>query len=168
MTELYAFFWVVWFGAILLILAYGAVLLFGAPYFPSLKPHINAALKLLDLKEGQVVYDLGCGDGRFLRVAAKAGYKAVGYELNPFMFLVSWISTRKYGRRVQVKMRNFWKADISQADAIYIFLLDKYMKQLDDKLKREAKKGLKLASHTFQVPGKKPLAKKYGVYLYKY
>jgi SAM-dependent methyltransferase len=167
-TDLYIFFWVVWIAAIVLILAYGFVLLFGAPYFPSLKPHIKAALDLLDLKEGQVVYDLGCGDGRFLRAAAKAGCQAVGYELNPFMFLVTWASTRKYGRRVKVRFGNFWNVDISKADAVYVFLLDKYMPKLDDKLKSQGKKGLKLASHTFIIPGKKPLAKKYGVYLYKY
>jgi SAM-dependent methyltransferase len=167
-TELYIFFWVIWFGAILLILAYGFVLLFGAPYFPSLKPHIKAALDLLDLKEGDVVYDLGCGDGRFLKAAARQGCKAVGYELNPFMFLYSWVTTRKYSRRVKVRFGNFWKADISKADAMFIFLLDKYMEQLDEKLSKEAKKGLKLASHTFKVPGKKISAQKYGVYLYKY
>jgi hypothetical protein len=84
------------------------------------------------------------------------------------MFLISWIGTRKYGRRIKVRLGNFWKADISQADAIYIFLLNKYMGQLDDKLQKEAKPGLKLASHTFKIPRKKPFAKKYGVYLYRY
>lgn len=168
MNELYAFFWVVWGVAILLILAYGFVLLFGAPYFPSLKPHIKAALDLLALKEDQVVYDLGCGDGRFLRAAAKEGLQAVGYELNPFMFLIAWLSTRKYGRRIRVRFGNFWQADISKADAVFVFLLDKYMAQLDAKLKKEAKRGLKLASHTFKIPGKKVTSKKYGVYLYKY
>lgn len=168
MNDLYMFFWIVWGAAILIILAYGAVLLFGAPYFPSLKPHTQAALDLLDLKKRQTVYDLGCGDGRFLRAAAKAGYRAVGYELNPFMFLISWVGTRKYGRRVKVRLGNFWQADISQADAIYIFLLDKYMSKLDDKLQKEAKPGLKLASHTFKIPAKKIAKQKYGVYLYKY
>jgi SAM-dependent methyltransferase len=168
MSVLYAFFWIVWGGAILLIFAYGFVLLFGAPYFPSLKPHMAAALKLLDLKEGQIVYDLGCGDGRFLKAAAKAGHKSVGYELNPFVFAYAWLTTRRYGRRVKVKFGNFWKADISKADAVFVFLLDKYMPQLDAKLKNEGKEGLKLASHTFKIPGKKPTAQNYGVYLYKY
>lgn len=167
-TDLYTSFWVIWFAAILLILAYGFVLLFGAPYFPSLKPHIKASLELLDLKEDQIVYDLGCGDGRFLRAAARAGYKAVGYELNPFMFLLSWVSTRKYGRQIKVRWGNFWNTDISKADAVFVFLLDKYMPQLDAKLKKEGKKGLKLASHTFKIPGKKIAAKKYGIFLYKY
>jgi SAM-dependent methyltransferase len=167
-SELYAFFWIIWGAAILLILAYGFVLLFGAPYFPSLKPHIKAALNVLDLKKGQVVYDLGCGDGRFLKAAAGQGLKAVGYELNPFMFAYSWLTTRRYGRQVKVKYGNFWKADISEADAVFVFLLDKYMPQLDAKLQAEGKENLKLASHTFKIPGKKPAAQQYGVFLYKY
>ncbi|HSW79066.1 MAG TPA: hypothetical protein VLF88_03570 [Candidatus Babeliales bacterium] len=164
---LYGYFWILWSFAMLLIFAYGFVLLFGAPYFPSLKPHVKAALDLLELKEGEIVYDLGCGDGRFLKAAANKGFKAVGYELNPFMFLYSWVTTLRYGRRVKVRFGNFWKADISKADAIFVFLLDKYMKKLDEKI-LDSGKHLKLASHTFKIPGKKPVAKKYGVFLYKY
>jgi SAM-dependent methyltransferase len=164
---LYGFFWVVWGIGILLVLAYGWVLLFGAPYFPSLKPHMEAAFKLLDLKKGQVVYDLGCGDGRFLKEAARRGYKAVGYELNPFMFAYSWLTTRRYRKQVKVRFGDFWKADITQADAIFIFLLDKYMAKLDKKIK-DSGRHLKLASHAFKVPGKKAAAKEYGVFLYKY
>ena len=168
MNDLYAFFWIVWAGAILLILAYGAVLLFGAPYFPSLKPHIKAALNLLDLKPGQVVYDLGCGDGRFLKAAAKQGIKSIGYELNPFVFAYAWLTTRRYRKLAKVRYGDFWKADLSKADAVFVFLLDKYMGQLDAKLQKEGKKGLKLASHTFKIPGKKIVKQDYGVYLYRY
>lgn len=168
MDELYAFFWVIWAFAIILILAYGLVLFFGAPYFPSLKPHIKAALELLDLKEGDVVYDLGCGDGRFLKEAARQGLIAVGFELNPFMFVYSWLTTRRFGQRVKVRYGNFWQADISKADAVFVFLLDKYMSRLDNKLKKEGRKNLKLASHTFKISNKKIIAEKYGVFLYEY
>src|ERR1700712_1392873 len=112
MNWLYDFFWLVWCGAIVLILAYGFVLLFGAPYFPSLKPHMAASFDLLKLKPGQTVYDLGCGDGRFLKEAAKRGYNAVGYELNPFVFAYAWLTTRRYGKRVKVRCGNFWTADL--------------------------------------------------------
>ncbi|HET6863683.1 MAG TPA: hypothetical protein VFH37_00555 [Candidatus Saccharimonadales bacterium] len=168
MNSLYDFFWLVWTLAILIIFAYGFVLLFGAPYFPSLKPHLKAAFDLLDLKKGQLVYDLGCGDGRFLKEAARRGYRTVGYELNPFVFAYAWLTTRRYRKLILVRWGNFWKADISEADAIFVFLLDKYMRQLDGKLKAEAKPGAKLASHTFKIPSKRPAAQKYGVYLYKY
>jgi SAM-dependent methyltransferase len=168
MNEIYIFFWIVWVIAIVLIAAYSFVLLFGAPWFPSLEPHVKAALDLLDLKEGQLVYDLGCGDGRFLVAAAERGLRAVGYELNPFMFVYAWLATRKYRHQVKVRFGNFWKADLSDADAVFVFLLTKYMKQFDQLIKTKASKGVKVASHAFKIPGKKPLAKEYGVYLYHY
>lgn len=168
MNWIYGSFWILWSGAILVILAYGFVLLFGAPYFPSLKPHMKAAFDLLELKKEQVVYDLGCGDGRFLKAAAAQGIRSVGYELNPFVFAYAWLTTLKHRKLVKVRWGNFWKADTSQADAVFVFLLDKYMPRLDRKLSQEGKKGLKLASHTFQIPSKKAAAKKYGVFLYKY
>lgn len=160
--------WLIWALGILLVMAYGLVLLFGAPYLPSLNQHMEAAFYLLDLKKGQTVYDLGCGDGRFLKEAARRGYKAVGYELNPFVFAYAWLTTRRYRKQVKVHLGNFWKADISDADAIFVFLLDKYMPKLDELIKNTSKKHLKLASHAFKIPGKKPIAKRYGVYLYKY
>src|SRR5689334_15325475 len=136
----------------LLILAYSAVLLFGAPYFPSLSPHVKAGLDLLELKPGQKVYDLGCGDGRFLKAAAKQGINAVGYELNPFVFGYAWLTTRRYRKLVKVRYGNFWRADLSDADAVYVFLLTKYMKKFDKLIQKSAPKGVKVASHTFKIP----------------
>jgi SAM-dependent methyltransferase len=158
----------IWLVLGLVFLVFGLIPLKGAPYLPSLRAHQRAAFDLLQLKPGQTVVDLGSGDGRFLKAAAKRGYYAIGYELNPFMFAISWLITRRYFNRVKIHFGNFWKADISQADAVYVFLFDRYMKQLDAKLKKEAKTGLKLASHTFKIPGKKIIRQDYGVYLYKY
>jgi cyclopropane fatty-acyl-phospholipid synthase-like methyltransferase len=152
----------------LVFIIFGLIPLKGAPWVPSLKRHTEAAFKLLDLKPGQTVIDLGCGDGRFLKQAAKRGYKAVGYELNPFMYAIARLVNLRCRKNVSLVLGDFWKADISKADAVYVFLFDRYMKQLDDKLKSEGKKGLKLASHTFQIPDRKAAAQDYGVYLYKY
>lgn len=161
-------FWIIWILVMALVLSFGLVLLVGAPYMPTLKKQQIAALDLLDLKPGQVVYDLGCGDGRFLTAAARRGLKAIGYELNPFMALIAWASTRRYHRQVKVKWGNFWQADISQADGIFVFLLDRFMPRLNSKIKAEAKGSIKLVSHAFKIPGKKPAAKKSALFLYKY
>ena len=129
---------------------------------------VESALDLLDLKPGQVVYDLGCGDGRFLRAAARRGLTAVGYELNPVMALIAWAGSRRYGQRVKVRWFNYWRADLSGADGLFVFLIGHYMKKLDKKIKSSAKPGVRLVSHAFVVPGKKP-AKKIGamrLYLY--
>ena len=151
-----------------MVLAFGAVIFIGAPYMPTLKISCRQALDLLDLKKGQTLVDLGCGDGVMLKLAADAGFKAVGYEINPFLVLAAKIRTFTYGKKVKVKWGNFWQADLSQADGVFVFLLDRYMERLDKKLKNEAKKGTKLVSHAFKIPGKKPAKKIDAMFLYQY
>jgi hypothetical protein len=85
------------------------VLLFGAPFLPTLKPQIIIALDLLDLKPGDTLLELGSGDGRVLVAAARRGLNVVGYELNPIMALISWLHTRRYRRQVKVVWGNFWR-----------------------------------------------------------
>ena len=159
-------FWLTWALLILTILFFGFVLLKGAPYLPSFGRQIGAALDLLALQPGQTVYDLGCGDGRFLKTASGRGLRAVGYELNPILFGYCWLTTR-YHKNITVRYGNFWNADLANADAVYVFLLDKFMSKLDAKL-MHSDRHLRLASHTFKVPGKLPAGRKNGVYLYEY
>ena len=150
-----------------LVFCFGFVLLLGAPYLPTQTKQSGIAIKLLGLKSGQKFYELGCGDGKVLILAAKAGLVCVGYELNPLLFLVAKIRCLKY-QNVSVKFGNFWKSDLSSADGVYVFLLDKYMSILDKKLQKEFKKGARLASYTFKIQGKKPLVKERGIFVYQY
>jgi SAM-dependent methyltransferase len=162
-------FWVVWSLGVLLVLAYALVLLFGAPFLPTLKKQSIQALDLLDLKPGQVFVDLGCGDGRLLSEAAERGLQAVGYELNPFLAFYAWVRTRRYGWQVKVKWTNFWRADLSSADGVFVFLIGHYMRRLDKLLSRYSKNHqIKLVSNSFKIPGKKPLRKKGALLLYVY
>lgn len=161
-------FWVVWTLGLILVLAFGFVILIGAPYMPTLKITCQKALKLLDLKPGQTLIDLGCGDGMMLKLAAEAGLLAIGYEINPFLVLIAKARTLRYGQRVRVQWGNFWHADVSQADGVFVFLLDRYMARLDRKLQAEAKAGAKLVSHAFKIPGKAHLKKVDTLFLYKY
>jgi SAM-dependent methyltransferase len=152
---------------IALIFCFGFVLIFGAPYLPTHKKQAQIALDLLELKKGQTFYELGCGDGRVLNIAAKRGLKAVGYELNPLIYLVARIVTWKNRKLASVVYGNFWKADISKADGIFVFLIDRFMARLDKKLESEAN-GSSLVSYAFKIPGKKPVIEKEGLYLYRY
>lgn len=162
-------FWVVWVVGVLMVLVYGAVLPFGAPFLPTLKEQSNDALDLIDLKPGQIIVDLGCGDGRLLKLAAGRGLKAVGYELNPFLVLYAWFTTRRYGRRVKVRWGNFWRKDISYADGVFVFLITHYMKRLDKFMSAQAKDHqIKIVSNAFKIPDKKPIAKKGPLFLYIY
>ena len=80
-------------AVIILMLSFGAVLLFGAPYLPTLNPQVKAALELSELKAGDTLLELGCGDGKVLIAAAKLGINVVGFELNPFVAFVAWLRT---------------------------------------------------------------------------
>lgn len=159
-------FWLIVFGVLFM---FGFVVLFGAPYVPTLKRQQKIALDLLNLQSGQVFYDLGCGDGRLLKAAAGAGVKAVGYEINPLLALVAWIRTRRCSQPVKVVWGNFWKADITNANAVYIFLIEHHMDKLDKYLSRQLQgRQVKVVSYGFKIPGKKPLQDAGAVFLYKY
>jgi hypothetical protein len=157
--------WLVWSVALLLVLIFGAVLLFGAPYLPTRKKHCLQALKLLNLEPGQTLVDLGCGDGVMLMSAAEQGLKAVGYEINPFLAAVVWIRTRRFRSQVKVVWGNFWRADISTADGVFVFLIGHHMERLDKFLSGHR---LKVLSHGFKIPGRKVHKKSGAFFLYLY
>ena len=159
-----------WLNVLLIVLAvcFSGVLLFGAPYLPTLKPQVGLALKLADLKAGQTLLELGCGDGRVVVAAAKQGLNVVGYELNPLLAGLAWLRTRRYRRQVTIIWGNFWNKPWPPAEAIFTFLLPRYMAKLDKKISETTEQPIKLVSFAFQVPGKKPTAEKAGLYLYNY
>ena len=149
-------------------LLFGAVLLFGAPYLPTLKKQTDVALDLLNLKPGQTLVELGSGDGRVMRLAAQRGLKVVGYELNPLLVIVSYFVCFKYRKNVTVVWGNFWNKKLPECDGVFVFLLEKYMKNLDTKIIQETSKNVKLVSYAFEIPGKKPAGQKSGMFLYDY
>lgn len=153
---------------LVLIGLFAFVLLFGAPYLPTQKKQAQAALDLLELRPGQTLYELGCGDGRVLRQAAEKGMHGVGYELNPLLVIVAKIYTWRYRKTVKIVWGNFWRADLSNADAVFVFLLDRFMTQLDVKVQNEVTKPTKLASFAFKIPKKNIVRQKAGIFLYQY
>lgn len=151
-----------------LLIAFAGVLLFGAPYLPTLSPQVETALKLADLKKGDTLLELGCGDGKVLVAAAKQGVNAVGYELNPLLAAFCWLRTRRYRKQVRVVCGDFWRAQWPPADAIFVFLLPRYMTKLDKKCMQYKHKPVKLVSFAFTIPGKPIKTEVNGVFLYTY
>ena len=151
--------------AILVVLAFGGILLVGAPYLPTLRPQIDTAFELLALRQGQTILELGCGDGKVLAAAAQRGYRSVGIELNPFLVVMAWLRTRRYGDMVHVVWGNYWQEQWPPAEAVFVFLLDRFMAKLDKGMQEH--KG-KLVSIAFCIPGKPPVIEKNGVFLYDY
>jgi hypothetical protein len=146
--------------------AVGALL--GAPYLPVLGRDVNALLDLADLKPGDHLIDLGSGDGKLLKAAAKRGIRATGYEINPIVWLISVINCWPYRRLVTIYCRNFWNLQWPECDAIYVFLIDRYMKKLDAKAQRDIRKPTKLVSYVFQIPDRKPVRSNKNSYVYHY
>lgn len=144
------------------------VLLFGAPFLPTLRPQIAVALDLLALQPGDTMLELGCGDGRVLIAAAKRGWRAVGYELNPILASIAWVRTRPYRDQIRVVWGNYWQADWPEAQGIFAFILPRYMSKLDKKIMQYPSRPLALSSFAFTVPGRKHTRLHKGVYKYLY
>lgn len=151
-----------------ILLCFSGVLLVGAPYLPTLTPQVAAALELAALRPGEMLLELGCGDGKVLIAAAQQGYRAVGYELNPILAAVAWLRTRRYRRLVRVVCANFWTTQWPPTDAIFTFLLPKYMNKLDTIIAQKVQKPVKLVSFAFKLPDRPIDDEKAGVYLYVY
>jgi SAM-dependent methyltransferase len=152
----------------IIIVCFSFVLLYGAPYLPTLKRQVDTALDMLDLKPGQTMLELGCGDGRVLRAAAARGWYVVGYELNPILVVTAYIVTWKYRKNVKIIWGNFWKREWPPAQGIFTFLLQKYTLPLNTKIVQNMPKPLKLVSFAFTIPHKEPTKVNGGLYFYTY
>jgi len=144
------------------------VFLGGPPYVPTLRRNMDAALDLLDLKQGQTMLELGSGDGRVLVAAAKRGINVVGIELSPLLVIISWLRTRRYRKHVRIIWGNYFATKWPTADAIFTFMIPRQMAKLDKRIEQWHKKPVRLASFAFAIPGKKPAATYHGVYHYEY
>ena len=154
---------------LLILVCFAFVLLFGAPYLPTLKQQQAEALKMLDLKRGETLLELGCGDGRMLVTAAKQGINGVGYELNPIIFLIAKVVTFKYRRLVRVEYGNFWHKKWPPTDGIYVFLHTRFMNKLDNKVIQQYNgKKIKLVSYAFPIVTKRAITEKNALFLYEY
>lgn len=156
------------FGAAAIVLLFGFVVLFGAPYLPVLSKQKATALDLLGLKPGETLLELGSGDGRVLRAAAARGLNVVGYELNPVLVFISFFTTWKYRHQVKIIWGDYWSKPWPEAQGIFVFLLPRYMKKLDTKITQYSYKPVKLISFAFKIPDRQPIVQKDGLFLYQY
>lgn len=158
---------------IAVVLCFSFVLLVGPPYLPTLDKQVRSALALLELDAGQVLLELGCGDGKVLIAAARQGLQVTGIELNPLLVALCRVRTWRYRKQVTVVWGNYWRTDLwPPADGIFGFVLPKYMTKLDQTIKdwqkQHAGKSVRLASFAFAIPDKKIVKRRDGVFLYTY
>lgn len=127
--------WIAW----ILILTFGIIVFRGAPYVPSRKKYIQHAFtSLYPLSKKDVLVDVGSGDGIVLRMASAKGARAIGYELNPILVLISRFLSRK-DNRVRVSLTDFWIAKLpDDVTVVYAFMATPYIHKLDMKIQHEA------------------------------
>ena len=124
----------------------------GSPWIPSSFKMAQKMLNLADIQPDEMVYDLGCGDGRIAVIAArKYQARVVGIELNPLLWLWCQLVITILGLRSRVKivLGNFYKQDLSDADVVVCYLLPNTNKKLEYKLMRELCSGTRVVSNTF-------------------
>ncbi|MCX6728770.1 MAG: hypothetical protein NTV39_03310 [Candidatus Saccharibacteria bacterium] len=131
----------IWFWVILLgvFFTFGFVVFRGAPYIPSQKKFLKLALRdLYHLTSKDVLVDIGSGDGVVLRQASKIGARAVGFELNPVLVLLSRFLSRG-DKRVSVHLVDFWLTHLpDDATVVYIFSVGRDMKKMMKWMQKEA------------------------------
>jgi 16S rRNA A1518/A1519 N6-dimethyltransferase RsmA/KsgA/DIM1 with predicted DNA glycosylase/AP lyase activity len=126
----------------------------GAPYVPSSKKVTVKMIEFAKPRKNSTVIDLGSGDGRLLFWAARQGARSIGYEINPFLVFGTWIRKIIFHRTLDVSViwGNFWNADLTRADAVFIYLIPSKMDRLAAKLQTELRPGSIIVSNSFIFP----------------
>jgi SAM-dependent methyltransferase len=128
-------------------------------YEPSPQNVVERMLKLANVHKGDVVYDLGCGDGRIVITSAKQ-FRAtgVGIDIDPLRIKESLQNARKAGvmNRVTFRLEDLFTADIQDATVVTLFLSDSVNSKLRPKLLRELKPGTRVVSYYWDMDDWKP------------
>jgi SAM-dependent methyltransferase len=127
----------------------------GAPWVPTPMSKVHKMLQMAGVGPGDLVYDLGCGDGRTIVTAARRyGAHAVGIEIDPLRYLwcQALITVLGLRDRVRVVYGNFYKQDLSDADVVTCYLLQSTNEKLEGKLIQELAPGARVVSNDFTFP----------------
>lgn len=137
--------------------AYMVIFVGNAPYIRSSKDLINIILREVDIKNNSKVYELGCGDGRFIRELAKSKeVDCIGYEYSLAPYLLAKLFNIFSRKKIKVYYKNFFNENLSEADYIFCYLMPKPMERLEKKFKNELKPGAIVISNTFAIKNWQP------------
>ncbi|XP_053570487.1 ATP synthase subunit C lysine N-methyltransferase [Bombina bombina] len=123
------------------------------PFVPATTTQVENVLKMLQSRTGRVV-DIGSGDGRIVIAAAKKGFQAVGYELNPWLVWYSRYRAWREGVHHNAKfyISDLWKVSFSQYSNVVIFGVPQMMPQLEEKLQMELQDTARVIACRFPFP----------------
>lgn len=130
----------------------------GAPFVPLEPEVVEEVMRLAKIKEGEVFYELGSGDGRMSIQAGLRGAKVYGIEIDFFRVWYSrvWVFLLGMRKNVHIVRNNFFDLDLRNADVVYMYLLQETNDKLEKKLEDELKKGCRVISVAFNFPHWKP------------
>lgn len=144
---------------------YAAVI--GGPFVPSNRKRHKKMIKLANVGRNDIVYDIGCGDGRLVFSSAPFAKKAIGYELSIPLYLFAKFLSLFKSSKAEIRYGNMWKQNFSDADVIFCYLLPSSMKKFYGQIWPTLKPGTRIVSNSFQIHSIKPIKKDDKVYLYK-
>ncbi len=130
---------------------------------------------MLEIEPGDHVFDLGCGDGRWLvQIVKNYSGEATGVEIDPGRVIISWARLLLSGayKNAKVTWGNMYEEDLSDADSVILFLSGTANEKLSPKLRRELKPGTNIASYYHKLPDWEPVKTEssrdgYKIYLYR-
>jgi SAM-dependent methyltransferase len=124
------------------------------PYVPTPQEVVDKMLEMANVKPGDVVYDLGCGDGRIVITAAQRhGARGVGVDLDPERITEARANARKAGvaDRVAFRVEDLFRTDIRDASVVTLYLLPEVNQRLKPRLQKELTPGTRIVSHSFSM-----------------
>jgi len=128
------------------------------PFVPTPQEVVDKMVELAGVKKGDVVYDLGSGDGRIVITAAKKGAKAVGFEIDGDLVKQSRDNIRKAGVQelAEIRQQDILTVDLSAASVVTMYLLPDVNLQLKPKILSQLEPGSRVVSHAFDMGDWKP------------
>lgn len=130
------------------------------PFVPTPEAVVERMLELAELKRGDVIYDLGSGDGRIvIRAAKKYGARGVGIEIDPDLVHVSRERAKKEGveHLVEFREQDALTVDVSEATVVTLYMLPEFNAKLRPIFERQLRPGARVISHDFDIEGWRPV-----------
>jgi len=134
--------------------------LFIAPFVATPLPVVKQMLTLAEIKSGEILYDLGCGDGRVVITAAQDfGARGIGVEMREDLAKQAMGKVAELGLdgRVKIVHGDMFKLDVSQADVVTLYLTTSANDKVKPKLEAELKPGTRVISHDYEILGWRPV-----------
>lgn len=134
--------------------------MFLAPFVATPTSVVRQMLILADLKPGEVLYDLGSGDGRAVIMAAKDfGATSVGVELRDDLAkrALDSIQELDLAEKIRIIQKDIFTVNLSAANVVFLYLTTSANEKIKPKLEAELESGTRIVSHDYEILGWKPL-----------